>query len=127
VKSSPLARSMAAQRNIDLGAVSGSGPGGRIIKRDIESWAAPRQGAHGGEQYAKMPSAPAPAPSPRPQPAGPAITPGQELPLSSMRKTIAKRLSESKFTAPHYYVTVEIDMDAAVDLRDQIQRLEEAK
>jgi len=127
VKSSPLARSMAAQRNIDLGAVSGSGPGGRIIKRDIESWAAPRAGAHGGEQYAKMPSAPAPAPAPRPQPAGPTITPGQELPLSSMRKTIAKRLSESKFTAPHYYVTVEIDMDAAVDLREQIQRLEEAK
>jgi len=127
VKSSPLARSMAAQRNIDLGAVSGSGPGGRIIKRDIESWAAPRAGAHGGEQYAKMPSAPAPAPAPRPQPAGPAITPGQELPLSSMRKTIAKRLSESAFTAPHYYVTVEIDMDAAVDLREQIQRLEEAK
>jgi pyruvate dehydrogenase E2 component (dihydrolipoamide acetyltransferase) len=127
VKASPLARSMAAQRNIDLGSVSGSGPGGRIIKRDIESWAAPRPGAPGGEQYAKMPSAPAPAPAPRPQPSGPAITPGQELPLSNMRKTIAKRLSESKFTAPHYYVTVEIDMDAAALLREQIQRLEEAK
>ncbi|HEU0093664.1 MAG TPA: dihydrolipoamide acetyltransferase family protein, partial [Vicinamibacteria bacterium] len=125
VKASPLARSMAAQRHIDLGAVSGSGPGGRIIKRDIESWAAPRGGAPAGEQYAKMPSAPVPAP--RPQPAGPAITPGQELPLSNMRKTIARRLVESKFTAPHYYVTVEIAMDAAVDVREQIQRLEEAK
>jgi pyruvate dehydrogenase E2 component (dihydrolipoamide acetyltransferase) len=67
------------------------------------------------------------AASSRPAPPAPTITPGQELPLSSMRKTIAKRLVESKFTAPHYYVTVEIDMDAAVDLRDQLQRLEEAK
>jgi pyruvate dehydrogenase E2 component (dihydrolipoamide acetyltransferase) len=116
---------MAAQKNIDLGSVSGSGPGGRIIKRDIESWAAPRGGSPAGEQYAKMPAAP--APTPRPQPAGPTITPGQELPLSSMRKTIAKRLSESKFTAPHYYVTIEIAMDAAVDVREQIQRLEEVK
>src|SRR5260221_111058 len=70
---------------------------------------------------------PSSAPLARPAPPGPSITPGQELPLSNMRKTIAKRLSESKFTAPHYYVTVEVDMDAAVDLRDQIQRLEAGK
>ena len=118
VKASPLARSMAAHQNIDLSSVAGSGPGGRIIKRDIESWAGPRPSAA---------TARSSAPAPRPAPPGPSITPGQELPLSNMRKTIAKRLTESKFGAPHYYVTVEIDMDAAVDLREQIQRLEEGK
>ncbi len=122
VKASPLARSMAAQRHIDLSSVAGSGPGGRIIKRDIESWSGPHA----------APSSPPAArssatPAPRPAPPLPSITPGQELPLSNMRKTIARRLVESKFSAPHYYVTVEIDMDAAVDLREQIQRLEEAK
>jgi len=128
VKASPLARSMAAHQNIDLSSVAGSGPGGRIIKRDIESWAGPRPGAAAPARSAGAPaSRPSSAPASRPAPPAPSITPGQELPLSNMRKTIAKRLSESKFTSPHYYVTVEIDMDGAVDLRDQIQRLEEGK
>jgi pyruvate dehydrogenase E2 component (dihydrolipoyllysine-residue acetyltransferase) len=128
VKASPLARSMAAQRNIDLASVAGSGPGGRIIKRDIESWSGPRAAAAPARAAVAAPSAhPTSGPAPRPAPPLPSITPGQELPLSNMRKTIAKRLVESKFTAPHYYVTVEIDMDAAVALREQIQRLEEAK
>ncbi|HEY2942325.1 MAG TPA: pyruvate dehydrogenase complex dihydrolipoamide acetyltransferase [Vicinamibacteria bacterium] len=112
VKASPLARSMAAQRNIPLDAVAGSGPNGRIIKRDIESWA--------GAPAARR--APAPA-----VPAGPTITPGQEIPVSNMRKTIAKRLAESMFTAPHFYVTVDIDMDASVALREQLQRGEDVK
>ncbi len=129
VKASPLARSMAAHQNIDLSSVAGSGPGGRIIKRDIESWAGPRPGTDAPARSAGAPaSRPSAAPASRPAAApAPSITPGQELPLSNMRKTIAKRLSESMFTSPHYYVTVEIDMDAAVDLRDQIQRLEEGK
>jgi pyruvate dehydrogenase E2 component (dihydrolipoamide acetyltransferase) len=112
VKASPLARSMAAQRNIPLDAVAGSGPNGRIIKRDIEAWA--------GAPAARR--APAPAP-----PAGPTITPGEEIPVSSMRRTIAKRLAESMFTAPHFYVTVDIDMDASVALREQLQRGEDVK
>ena len=128
VKASPLARSMAAHQNIDLSSVAGSGPGGRIIKRDIESWAGPRPGTAAPSRSSGAPAArPSSAAPSRPAPPAPSITPGQELPLSNMRKTIAKRLSESKFTSPHYYVTVEIDMDAAVDLRDQIQRLEEGK
>ena len=114
VKASPLARSMAAQQNIPLASVPGSGPGGRIIKRDIEAWSA------GGSRQ------PAPA-APPAAPAAPAITPGQELPLSNMRKTIARRLSESMFTAPHFYVTVEIDMDAAVALREQLVQGENVK
>jgi pyruvate dehydrogenase E2 component (dihydrolipoyllysine-residue acetyltransferase) len=113
VKASPLARSMAAQRNIPLDAVAGSGPNGRIIKRDIESWT----GAPAAHR----------APAPAPAPAGPTITPGEEIPVSSMRRTIAKRLAESMFTAPHFYVTVDIDMDAAVALREQLQRGEDVK
>jgi len=112
VKASPLARAIARRQNVSLGSVRGTGPGGRIIKRDIEGYLA----------------APAAAASPTSASRSvPTITPGQELPLSSMRRTIARRLSESKFTAPHFYVTVEIDMDAAVSLREQLQRAEEIK
>ena len=73
-----------------------------------------------------------PAPAPRRLPARPAIpvpsvVPGTTIPLTSMRRTIAKRLSESAFTAPHFFVTVEIDMDAAVSLREQLQRAEDVK
>ena len=116
VKASPLARSMAAQQNIPLSSVPGSGPGGRIIKRDIEGWS-------GGGQRPAAASAPAPAAAP----AAPSVTPGQDVPVSSMRKAIAKRLSESMFTAPHFYVTVEIDMDAAVALREQLLKGENVK
>jgi pyruvate dehydrogenase E2 component (dihydrolipoamide acetyltransferase) len=114
VKASPLARSMAAQRQIPLTSVAGSGPGGRIIKRDIEAWS-------GGGAAAAEPAAAREAPA---APAGPA--PGEELPLSNMRRTIARRLAESKFSAPHFYVTVEIPMDAAALLREQL-KLAEAK
>ena len=119
VKASPLARSMAAHQKIDLASVAGSGPGGRIIKRDIESWSGGAQRAASGGM--------APAPAARPAPPVPSIAPGTEVPLTSMRKTIAKRLSESMFTAPHFYVSMEIAMDAAVDLREQILRVEEVK
>jgi pyruvate dehydrogenase E2 component (dihydrolipoamide acetyltransferase) len=118
VKSSPLARAMAAERNIPLSAVPGSGPGGRVVKRDIEGYSA-----------AAAATAPSPAPvaARAPSVPVPTITPGQEVPVSGMRKTIAKRLAESKFGAPHYYVTMEIDMDAAVALREQLVRAEEIK
>jgi pyruvate dehydrogenase E2 component (dihydrolipoamide acetyltransferase) len=113
-KASPLARAMAARENVPLGEVSGSGPGGRIVKRDIETYVA----------------------TPRPAPAAaaaasvvpfPSVAAGAEIPLSNMRKTIAKRLSESAFTAPHFYVTVEIDMGAAVALREQLLKGENLK
>jgi pyruvate dehydrogenase E2 component (dihydrolipoamide acetyltransferase) len=113
VKASPLARAMAARENVPLGELSGSGPGGRIVKRDIETYVA----------------------TPRPAPAAatasvvpfPSVGAGAELPLSNMRKTIARRLSESAFTAPHFYVTVEIDMGAAVALREQLLKGENLK
>jgi pyruvate dehydrogenase E2 component (dihydrolipoamide acetyltransferase) len=124
VKASPLARSIAAAENISLVGVAGSGPGGRVIKRDVEalaSGAASRPVAAAAPPAAR-PATPAPAPPP-----GPAVVPGQQLPLSNMRRTIARRLAESKFTAPHFYVTVEIDMGAAVALREQLLRGENVK
>jgi pyruvate dehydrogenase E2 component (dihydrolipoamide acetyltransferase) len=114
LKASPLARSMAAQQNIPLASVPGSGPGGRIIKRDIEAWSAsaPRPAA-----APAGPAAAAPAPA---APPAPTVTPGEPIPLSNMRRVIAKRLAESAFTAPHFYVTMEIAMDAAMALREQV-------
>jgi pyruvate dehydrogenase E2 component (dihydrolipoyllysine-residue acetyltransferase) len=115
VKASPLARSIAAQQNLPLGQIPGSGPGGRIVKRDVEAWAAAPRSMPGSK--ARVPSGP-PVPT---------ITPGAEIPLTGMRKTIAKRLSESKFSAPHFYVTMEIDMAAAVSLREQLLAGENVK
>ena len=115
VKSSPLARAIAAQKNVPLTLVAGSGPGGRIIKRDVEGYiASPRPAA--GAPAAARPAAPVPA-----------VPAGTAIPVSNIRRVIAKRLTESAFTAPHFYVTVEIDMDAAVSLREQLIRAEEIK
>jgi len=122
VKASPLARAMALRQNLPLASMPGSGPGGRIVKRDVEAYAS------GARPASTVASFPTPASAPRMAAAlVPQVTPGQEIPLTNMRKTIAKRLSESKFTAPHFYVTVEIDMDAAVDLREQLIRSENLK
>ena len=126
VKASPLARSMAAARNIPLSAIPGTGPGGRVVKRDIEAFAGTPAASRPAAQaaVAAAPATPAARPAAIPQPT---VTPGQEIPLSNMRKTIARRLSESKFSAPHFYVTIEIEMDAAVALREQLQRGENVK
>ena len=107
VKASPLARRMAAEGGVRLEEVPGSGPGGRIVKRDIE---------------AHLVRAPGPATLPRRVGQPPAMTADGAIPLSSMRKTIARRLAESKLQAPHFYVTVEVDMDAAASLREQLLR-----
>jgi pyruvate dehydrogenase E2 component (dihydrolipoamide acetyltransferase) len=118
IKASPLARAIAMRRNVPLAAVSGSGPGGRIVKRDVEGYlAGPAQA---------FPAVPATAVAVQ-SVLVPAVTPGQEVPLSGMRRTIARRLSESMFTAPHFYVTVEVDMGAAVSLRAQLQDAEGVK
>jgi pyruvate dehydrogenase E2 component (dihydrolipoamide acetyltransferase) len=112
---------MAERQNIPLAAVAGTGPGGRIVKRDIESYAAAPSGARA------VSPAHAPTGAPAPVIPFPSVVPGQELPLSSMRKTIARRLAESKFSAPHFYVTVDVDMGAAVALREQLLNGENVK
>jgi pyruvate dehydrogenase E2 component (dihydrolipoamide acetyltransferase) len=126
VKASPLARAMAAERSLPLQSIAGTGPGGRITKRDVESYVSaprPRPGA------AVAGGAPASAGSVKPAPRPPqaTITPGTAIAHTNMRKTIARRLSESAFTAVHFYVTVEIDMDAAVSLREQLARAQDVK
>ena len=101
LKASPLAKSLAHEKGIDISTVTGTGEGGRIIKRDIES----QQVTPSVSQVAKK-SYPSSGYS--------------DAPISQMRKTIAKRLAESKFTAPHFYLTISVDMDAAIDARKML-------
>lgn len=101
LKVSPLAKSLAAEKGVDLHSVTGSGEGGRIVKRDIETASA--------GPVAAVAAAPVAVSYPS--------SGFQDTPISQMRKTIAKRLSESKFTAPHFYLTMSVDMDAAIEAR----------
>jgi pyruvate dehydrogenase E2 component (dihydrolipoamide acetyltransferase) len=115
VFASPLARRMAAQAGLDLGGVAGSGPGGRIVKADIAA-------ALQRPAVAKPAAAPAPVAAPAaPKPAPASITaPHTAVPNSSIRKVIARRLSESKQTIPHFYVTMDFRIDALLQLRAQL-------
>lgn len=133
VKASPLARRMASEGGLDLAGLRGSGPEGRIVKRDVEAAlegkapAAPPAPASAPVQ-APAERAPDRAPAPQPSPAVPAEGDGYEsLPITQMRKTIARRLAESKFTAPHFYLTREVDMERAVSVREQLNELAEAQ
>ncbi|MCH8685243.1 pyruvate dehydrogenase complex dihydrolipoamide acetyltransferase [Pedomonas mirosovicensis] len=124
IKASPLARRIAGQKGIDLAAVKGSGPNGRIVKADIEAF---QPGA------AAPAAAPAPAPAAAAAPAQPAApsygppadVPFEEVKLSNMRKVIARRLQESKQTVPHFYLTVDCEIDALLKVRKELNgRLE---
>lgn len=111
LSASPVAARMAGELGIDLRKVTGTGPGGRIIKRDLETHL---------KELDKAPPAP-PAPPPMPTPSYEPAAAGYRLePLTGMRQTIARRMVESKTQAPHFYVTMEIDMAAAMALRAQI-------
>jgi pyruvate dehydrogenase E2 component (dihydrolipoamide acetyltransferase) len=117
VRSSPLARRMAAERGIDLARVSGSGPGGRVVRRDLET-AATATTAGGTAATVGTQATTAVVGSSLPVVAGtPAVV---DLPLSQMRKTIARRLSESIGPVPTFYLTAEIDMTAVGALREQM-------
>lgn len=124
VKASPLARKMATQQGIDLAGIAGSGPEGRIIKRDVEA-------AMGGAAPVAAPvAARIEAPRPQVEPAAPAAAPGgahETVRISQMRKTIARRLAESKFTNPHFYLTADIDMQEAVSFRAKLNEKAEAR
>lgn len=126
VKASPLARKIAKDKGINLNDVKGSADGGRIIKKDIESFtpsaAKPATAATAPEAAAPAASAPATAPA-----KAPVVLPtytGEEKfterNVTQMRKAISRRLSESLFTAPHFYVTMSIDMDQAIAARGKI-------
>ena len=116
IKASPLARRMADERGIDLRQVQGTGPGGRIIKENIESFQPPKDEGRRTKDEAAPAAVPAAAPS-----AAPAAAPHPAAePLGRMRRAIARAMNESKPGVPHIYVTVEIDMGAAMQLRKQI-------
>jgi pyruvate dehydrogenase E2 component (dihydrolipoamide acetyltransferase) len=107
-RSSPLARRMASERGVDLRTIEGSGPGGRIIKRDIES-------ARASGPAPSVPGAPSPAAAGFPRPA-----PGEDYrdaPLTQIRKTIARRLAESIGPVPTFYLTAEFDMERMAEMR----------
>ena len=130
LKVSPLARRLAEQKGVDLATLSGSGPGGRIIKADVDA-------AEGGTAPAKSEAAAA-APSAAPAPAkaatkAPAATSGDfDIPhsaekLSGMRKTIARRLTEAKQSIPHYRVSIDVNIDKLLKLRGELNASLEAR
>lgn len=125
ILASPLAKKIAQDKGVDLKYVKGSGDNGRIIKSDVDNYtpqAAPAQQA----QPQAAPAAPAQKAAA--QPAAPAgVVSFEEIPVSQMRKTIARRLSESLFTAPHFYLTMAIDMDACVAARGKLNEVSKVK
>jgi len=108
VKASPLARRIAQEAGVDLKLVQGSGPGGRVIKRDVE----------GGATQARAAAPPAPV-SRLPTPSGAAY---DDVPLTQIRKTIAKRLAASIGPIPHFFLTTEVDMERAAEARDALNK-----
>jgi len=119
VKASPMARAIARDQGIDLSTVTGSGPGGRVVKADVEALAA---GDGGRAAPAAAPAAPAVKAPAAAQPAPGADV--EEIPLTSMRKTVARRLVESMQSAPHFYLTIQVDVEALLGLRAELnQRL----
>ena len=112
LRASPLARRLAAQRGVDLSRLQGSGPGGRIVKIDVERAQA--------EAPALAPASAPVAVAPAAAPAGSGASAFTEVPHSSMRRTIARRLAESKSTIPHFYLTVECRMERLLALRTEI-------
>ena len=110
VFASPLAKKLASERGIDIQAVAGTGENGRIVKRDVDHY---------------VPYTPASKPAAMPSHTGQVSY--TDEPISQMRKTIARRLAESKFTAPHFYLTLDIDMSNAIATRKSLNSLEGVK
>ncbi len=111
VKASPLAKSMASDAGLNIESISGTGEGGRIIKKDVEDFI-----ASGGAKATSAAGSSAPMISLEND-----VQYG-DIPVTQMRKVIARRLGESKFTAPHFYLTVEINMDAAIAARVDLKK-----
>lgn len=110
IKASPLARNMAKEKGIKLADVKGSGPDGRVIKKDIEEY----------EPSEEAPASKVDVPSFE-------EAESEEIKVSQMRKAIARRLSESKFTNPHFYETVDVDMESAIEARKKLNEVSEVK
>ena len=145
-KASPLARSIAAEAGLDLSKVQGSGDGGRVVKRDVEGAIGKSgQGAQSRQQTTQTQDVKAPAPAQVPSFPAPAVQQASaskpsvatsaadttggytDAPTSQMRKVIARRLAESKFSAPHFYLGIEVDMTAAIAYRKQLNTLSDTR
>lgn len=126
VKASPLAKSIARQQGLDISSLIGSGDNGRVVKKDIE---AALQGKTPAPQAVVQPAPVAPAAPAVVQPIPVAESTGafEDKRVSQMRKVIAKRLSESKFGAPHFYLNVEINMEKAIQMRQQVNAVADVK
>lgn len=131
VKASPLARKLAEEREIDLSVVSGSGPGGRVVRKDVESYvpaAAPVAAAPAAPVAASAPAAPA-AKGPAPVALPPAVWGGakapadERVPLDKLRTAIGRRMVESKQQVPHFYVTHNYNVEPMLDLRKKLNEL----
>jgi pyruvate dehydrogenase E2 component (dihydrolipoamide acetyltransferase) len=120
VKASPIAKRMAREHGLDLGTIQGSGPHGRIVRDDVSAAMAGRPAGMVAPVVA--PVAPVVAPvAPVAAPALPSAVAGSTVvPLSNMRRTITRRLTQSWQTAPHFYITMDVNMDAALTLRKQV-------
>jgi pyruvate dehydrogenase E2 component (dihydrolipoamide acetyltransferase) len=126
IKASPLARKLAAEKGIDISKVPGSGDNGRIVKKDVDGYTPAAVSATGG--VSQSGSASQGAQAGKPVIAAPAGQVSYEdVPVSQMRKIIAKRLAESKFSAPHFYITMSIDMDNAVAARGKLNEVSPVK
>jgi len=122
VFASPLAKKIASEAGVDLGNIQGSGPAGRIVRKDVEEVLA-RGGSTmpAAQPTTRMPIATPPAKAaPTPLPAFNATLSGKLIPVSNMRRVIAQRLAESKSTIPHYQVTFDVEMSALMALRSQL-------
>ena len=121
IKASPLAKRLAAEKGIDIAQVTGSGDGGRIIKKDVDTFTPATPAKEAAKPQAET----------APRPVQPFAATGQEgyedIPNSQMRKTIARRLGESKFQAPHFYLTMEINMDNAMASRASLNEISPVK
>ncbi|NP_997832.2 dihydrolipoyllysine-residue acetyltransferase component of pyruvate dehydrogenase complex, mitochondrial [Danio rerio] len=116
VFASPLAKKLAAEKGVDITQVTGTGPDGRVTKKDIDSFVPPKL----APAAAAAPSAP--TPSPPAAPAYAAVPTGTftDVPISNIRKVIAQRLMQSKQTIPHYYLSIDVNMDQVLELRKEL-------
>jgi len=125
VKASPIARRVAKERGLDLHGLSGSGPGGRIVKADVEralagGTAAPEAAPASPAPVAAPPAAPAPGAREKPETAKGQV---EVIELTRLQQTVARRMAESKATAPHFYLQAEFDMTAAVEGRARLKAM----
>ena len=124
IKASPLAKKIAQDSGLDLASISGSGDNGRIVKKDVEAYL--------NKPSAPISTPPSPSTIPVEEAKGPSVAPfvyggngqpAEEVPVSQMRKVIARRLGESKFSAPHFYLTIEVEMSKAMATRKQLNEI----